>query len=325
MPRTLFSETDILDEFDPEQDEPSLPNVATSDLSLPEVPRETPASSAASNASRSVSPSSRFSQRSSISALSPPTSPAKATSSPAKSNHIQPSTTSSSSSTVPLKLQPLFNYIIWRIHQEENPAAALETFIFLCNDQSKVNHAKGFEIKTKRLEQLRDAVGREDRDFKNRLALWQKENPNATGTAATNITSGSDRVSSKSPGAVSATSAQPLQQQHVMDPDAFGRNPQSSKLEVHAPTVTVPSPRLHHAVPQASRGHVSLPFSPRGNIRGNNLRGAPRGRGNVGPITHAGFSPSPVPAGPEIDPNSFIRPRGSGYTGRGGRKLWVPT
>lgn len=69
------------------------------------------------------------------------------------------------------------------------------------------------------------------------------------------------------------------------------------------------------------------PFAPRGNPRGN-FRG-PRGRGNFGGPGRAGFAPNvrvdgTLPNG-QIDPNSFARPRGSSYTGRGGRKLWVPT
>lgn len=69
------------------------------------------------------------------------------------------------------------------------------------------------------------------------------------------------------------------------------------------------------------------PFVPRGNPRGN-FRG-PRGRGNFGGPGRGGFAPNvrvdgTLPNG-QIDPNSFARPRGGGYTGRGGRKLWVPT
>jgi hypothetical protein len=78
----------------------------------------------------------------------------------------------------------------------------------------------------------------------------------------------------------------------------------------------------------AGRGGQHLPFAPRGNARGN-FRGGPRARGNFGAPGRGGFIPHNRVDGAvlngQIDPNSFVRPRGSGYTGRGGRKLWVPT
>ena len=324
VPRTLFSEDDGLDQADEPEIEAADEDM--SKLTLGDGPQRTSVSSMASNASRSVSPSSSKSQHSSVSALSPPTSPIKANSSPAKA--VQPEYSASSSASVPLRLQPMFNYILWRIHQEANPIAALESFIFLCNDQSKVNYAKGFEIRTKRLEQLREAVGREDRDFKNRQMVMSKENQTVQ-AAPTNPKSkddGNDEVVYKPPPRAPAAmwpEENQSAQLNVMDPDAFGRNTETSGI-MQPPKGPPRSPRAHHASP---RGGAQLPFSPRGSPRGN-FRGGVRGRG--GNFSRGGQLQPPnrteaVAPGPQIDPNSFVRPRGSGHTGQGGRKLWVPS
>jgi hypothetical protein len=146
-------------------------------LVISEPNRKGSMSSLASGSAHSAAPSSMQSVRSSLSAVSPPTSPLKSFASTA--NEAAPSGKTESrltnSGDMPVRLQPLFNYILWRIHQELNPAAALETFIFLCNDPSKTIAAKGFDIRSKRLEQLRDVVGREDREYRNRLSLLSKE------------------------------------------------------------------------------------------------------------------------------------------------------
>lgn len=332
VPRTLFSENDALDEPEPEPENDGLPDEDMNKLTLSDVTRKTPVSSAGSDVSRPLSPSSLRSQRSSVSAVSPPTSPVKANSSPTKPTPAQLDQTASTSASVPPRLQPLFNYILWRIHQEIDPVAALESFIFLCNDQSKVNFAKGFEIRTKRLEQLRDAIGREDRDFKNRQMVLNRENQTSTVTAAApppqQKNDDDDEVVYKPPPKAPAAMLSKQQQQraqppNVIDPDTFGRDAQAA--QVKAPPR---SPRAQHVSPQTPRGGAALPFAPRGSPRGN-FRGGPRGRGNFGGPGRGDFVPNSrvdgvLPNG-QIDPNSFVRPRGSGYTGRGGRKLWVPT
>ena len=331
VPRTLFSENDGLDELEPEPEMDGIPDDDMSKLTLADITRKTPASSAASNGSRSLSPSSMRSQRSSVSAMSPPTSPVKATPSPEKPAAPVLNTKSSTSVSVPLRLQPLFNYILWRIHQEVDPVSALESFIFLCNDQTKVNYAKGFEIRSKCLEQLREAISREDRDFKNRQMVLQREIQSAAASSALtgqSIANENTQVVQRSP-PVAPAAMLPKQQQpqvNVIDPDTFGRPP-TANVQQSQPNYQQRSPRPHNATTHASRGGQNLPFAPRGNIRGN-FRG-PRGRGNLGTLARGGFAPysrvdNTVPNS-QIDPNSFIRPRGSGYTGRGGRKLWVPT
>ena len=260
--------------------------------------------------------------RSSLSALSPPTSPLKSTATTA----IDPASSGkhdsqlSSSGSVHVRLQPLFNYILWRIHQELNPAAALETFIFLCNDPSKTNAAKGFDIRSKRLEQLRDVVGREDREYRNRLSVLNKEGQQQAATTPAVKTTKEPKSPPKAPAAMLG------QQNAVMDPDAFSRSVQ-------------PVAKTGPAAPSSPRGNYVQPG--RGATRGN-FRGSPRGRGALPNGTapgRGGFgSPSTRRGGAsaaqmdgQIDPNSFERPRGGniargGGAGAGaGRKLWVPT
>lgn len=328
VPRALFSEDDVVD-TEPEPETEAMPDEDISKLTLGEVTRKTPGSSVASAGSRSVSPTSIRSQLSSLDAISPPTSPMKADLSPAKQDAGSGDQSSSSSATVPTRLQSLFNYILWRIHQEDNPVAALESFIFLCNDQSKVNYAKGFEIKTKRLEQLRDAIGREDRDFKNRQMVLQREGQQAgVAIPQQRHDSHSINVERDSPLLAPAAMLSPIEPaQNVIDPDAFGRSDAALRPQVVDPRPAPRSPRPHNSSMQGGRGGQPLPFAPRGGPRGN-FRGASRGRGNFTGPGRGGFVPQNRVDGavtqPQIDPNSFVRPRG-GYTGRGGRKLWVPT
>jgi hypothetical protein len=208
-----------------------------------------------------------------------------------------------------MPLQPLFNYILWRIHQELDPVAALESFIFLCNDPRKVHFAKGFDIKTKRLEQLREAVGREDRDFKNRMALLSREgNPvpstprpgSATDRKEYNDTdeNDDDEVVFEPPRAPAA-----MREQTAIDPHAFERSPLPASL------------RVRHAVP----------FVPRGSTRGGRggIRASPRGRGiGRGGSGHEIQQKENLirDSNGQIDPASFARP-----DTRNNRKLWVPT
>ncbi|KAF2173344.1 hypothetical protein M409DRAFT_17283 [Zasmidium cellare ATCC 36951] len=334
VPRTLFSENDH--DLEPElESNPAHDDNPTKRTSI-DANLKTPTSSVATDMSRSASPSSLKSMQSSTSPLSPPTSPAKAVISPvqnmrslvAPSSHPQ-----SSSASVPNPLQPLFNYILWRIHQETDPVAALESFIFLCNDPRKVNYAKGFDIKTKRLEQLREAVGREDRDFKNRQAMLARENQNVNTTAAEDVEkeSDGDEIPTKSSPPKAPAAMLNKQQSNVIDPDAFSRGPPPKGAGVvDVPNGAPKSPRVNPATQQrgSPRAVNALPFAPRG-ARGNvhgNFRGGARGRG----AGRGGFANGPTTTNanaPAIDPNSFTRPdpRGGFHGARGGRKLWVPT
>lgn len=323
VPRTLFSENDLAEDVATDGGSTTTADQGLAKLALDEAPREPGTSSVATGGTRSLSPSSFRSQQSSLSAASPPTSPIKENASPANatSSHRNQAAKIGNGS-VPAQLQPLFNYILWRIHQEVDPVAALESFIFLCNDQRKVNFAKGFEIKTKRLEQLREAINREDRDYRNRMALLSKEGQRdvAPASPAKDDDDEDDEVIYKPPPRAPAAML-PKQQQaqgNIMDPDAFGRNagPQ---------TATQPSPRQRPVSTQGNRGAGTNQFNSRGNQRGG-FRGNPRARGNFNMLSPKQINGADTAiSNPQIDPNSFARPRGSGYTGRGGRKLWVPT
>ena len=120
VPRTLFSENDVPEadgDTDPELD--GAPDEDMSKLTLGDVTRKTPVSSAGSVGSRSASPSPMRSQDLNLSPSSPPTSPAKAVSSPVRTPGCD--SASSSGNSVPQRLQSLFNFILWRIHQEIDP------------------------------------------------------------------------------------------------------------------------------------------------------------------------------------------------------------
>jgi hypothetical protein len=333
VPRPLFSENDHLDDADNE--EPEVDSVAeeTSRLDLSASVPKSPASSEASLGSASASPSSMQSMRSSISQISPPTSPKKESSSPAKPvTNRGPSSkaATSSSAMVPARLQPLFNYILWRIHQELDPVAALESFIFLCNDNQKVHYARGFDIKHKRLEQLREVVGREDRDYRNRMTMHNRENQQKAPLAVT-VVPKPPAEDDEDDGEVVYTrrgGSPVMPAKNVMDPNAFSRAPQAFVQTTPIKASSV-SPSFTPAQP--ARGGLNAPsFSPHGNNMRGNFRGGPRGRGNFSP-GRGGFGNNRIPPAPaavmqsngQIDPDSFVRPRG-GTAGRGGRKLWEP-
>lgn len=327
VPPTMFSEADHIDVEDDDDSISQLEEQTSHKLVLSDLNRKGSTSSMASKSAHSAAPSSMQSVRSSLSALSPPSSPLK----PFVSTATEPAPSGktdaqiSNSSSVHVRLQPLFNYILWRIHQELNPAAALETFIFLCNDPSKTTAAKGFDVRSKRLEQLRDVVGREDREYRNRLSMLNKEGQQqAVSAPATNSPKQPKQAKPKSP--PTAPAAMLDQQNAVMDPNAFSRSVQ-------------PPAKSGATIPSSPRGNHAQPG--RGGARGN-FRGSPRGRGafpNGQTPARGGFgSPGTRRGGAttgqmdgQIDPNSFERPRGGfGAPGRGagaaaGRKLWVPT
>jgi hypothetical protein len=340
VPRTLFSEYDREHE-DVLDDSTELAEDTATKLDLTQKNLEASFSSAASNMSRSLSPSTTTSIRSSLSQISPPTSPAKAALTPVQNlssvagDIPRPQ---SSSEVVPRTLQPLLNYILWRVHQELDPVAALESFIFLCNDSRKVNYAKGFDIKTKRLEQLREAVGREDRDLRNRQNLLNRENQTSQAIETEPLPDSDDEEVTYRPPVPKAPAAMLPKSTNVMDPNAFGRGPQpqptAALKELPNGTPKSPRPKAVQAHPGSPRGGHALPLAPRGAARGNgrgSFQGRGRGRGNQsagrGPFANEITAKDiPVAAG-QIDPDSFSRPetRGGFRGGRGGRKLWVPT
>jgi hypothetical protein len=261
---------------------------------------------------------------------------------------------------VPNHLHPLFSHILWRIHKESNPDAALESFILLTNDPAKQMIAQKFGIRAKRLDQLRDAVAREDREYKNHLAMFKmeteaqsaKENLLASPKPAERPKSSHSNISK--PAAESDDEdevllkraprgpANPTKNQRVFDPNDFGRtnqhhSPRGGRGVVSSPRGAVSSPRGAVSSPRgvgSSPRGVGLPcgaglsrgvgFSPRG--RG----GPPRGRGTFAPRgayvpPGPSFRPPPAPAprhdpNQPIDPDSFARPMPRGNPIRGNRR-----
>lgn len=225
---------------------------------------------------------------------------------------------------VPAYLKPLFNHVLWRINKDSNPDTALASYILLTNDPAKQMIASKFGIRAKRLEQLRDTVAREDREYKNHLTLHRIESEStlakktapATPKAADRPKSshsnqekpeeGSDDedvvLFQRAPRGPAAT----VNNQRVWDPNDFGRTTQQQS-------------------PRGRGGHVAA--------RGRGLP-SPRGRGAFvprgayvapGPQIRAPPAPRHDPNAP-IDPNSYARPiaRASPARGGSGRKLWEP-
>lgn len=230
---------------------------------------------------------------------------------------------------VPTYLRPLFNHIIWLINKESNPDAALESFILLTNDPTKQMIAQKFGIRAKRLEQLRDAVAREDREYKNHLTMHKlevetngakdnstltptpksPERPVSSHTNNSKVEENSDDedvvLFQRAPRGPASTTSN----QRVFDPNDFGRSSQQ------------------HSAPRGGRGGHVPPRGGRGNapFRG---RGAfvPRGAYTA---PGAAFRVPPAPRhdpNQPIDPNSFARPTLKAGPTRGGarRKLWEP-
>ncbi|KAF2467270.1 uncharacterized protein BDR25DRAFT_235383 [Lindgomyces ingoldianus] len=230
-------------------------------------------------------------------------------------------------STVPAYLQPLFNHILWRIHNEKNPNAALESFILLTNDPTKQMIAQRFGIRAKRLEQLRDAVGREDREYKNRLTLYKIESEAAKPQAPIEETTTEHNTIAERPKSSHSRVADPnsddedvvlfkraprgpqaqnINGQRVFDPNEFGRVNQ-------------------HAGGRGGRGGQGGPRG-RGGPRGGRGGFAPRGAYvPPGPTFRAPPAPRIVDPNQPIDPDSFSRPTLRASNVRGTRrKLWEP-
>lgn len=193
-------------------------------------------------------------------------------------------------SVVPVPLQPFFNHVIWRIHHEQNPDISPESFILLTNDPRKQTIAQRFSVRAKRLEQMRDIIGREERDFRNRQAWIKKEEQEDGIVVNEQKSEDEDEVVFKRTPAPKPKAGQ----QQVFDPNDFGRSQPA------------PSPR------------------------GRGGRGGHRARGNFAPSSAPVPRAPPTaprnaePAGP-IDPDSYARPPPASRSTRGGkRKLWEP-
>jgi len=232
-----------------------------------------------------------------------------------------PRTEKSPKGDVPAHLRPLFNHILWRINTEENPDAALESFILLTNDPAKQALAQKFGVRAKRLEQLRDAVAREDREYRNHMTIYELENQTTAPTAP----KAADRPKSSY-----VAETKPVDNSDDEDVVLFQRAPRGPAAAQKTQQVLDPNDFARtnqHPSPRGGRGgHVP--------VRG---RGGPpvfRGRGNFAPrgayvAPGPAFRAPPVPRhdpNQPLDPNSFTRPSPQANRARGGhgRKLWEP-
>lgn len=207
-------------------------------------------------------------------------------------------TNKKSQPVVPRSLQPFFNHLLWRMHQEDDTNAAMESYILVTNDQFKQQIGQRFGIRVKRLEQLRDVIAREDRDIKNREQLLKKENQamtEETNAATANEDDDDDVVVFKR---TPPTGPQAMTGKQVFDPNSFGG-------------------RVNYMSPRGNRG----------GFRGG--RGSPVARGgHYAPRAATPPAPRAAPLDPNkpIDPESFARPAPANRVARGGRrKLWEPT
>lgn len=237
---------------------------------------------------------------------------------------------------VPEYLRPLFNHVLWRINMESNPYQALESFILLTNDAEKQAIAKKFGIRAKPLEQLRNAVAQEDREFRNHQAFNKIEAGEHKPAAANgHVTENGTRNGMKN-GELATSDELPRSSAEydeaeesdedvvvfrpqaktngtpVYDPNDFGRGPPTPDATARATAST------------NAKANISCTYAPAG--RGASAqRGARGGRGNpTGASTRVGRgAPAPrggrgnafVPQGTYTPPGKVFR----GNTTHGGR------
>ncbi|CBX94850.1 hypothetical protein LEMA_P118530.1 [Plenodomus lingam JN3] len=238
-------------------------------------------------------------------------------------------TNQSTKGAVPVYLRPLFNHILWRINKENNPDAALESFILLTNDPIKQMIAQKFGVRAKRLEQLRDAVVREDREYKNHITMHKLEvESNATKEITSSMPKATERPKS-SPG----TKSKPQENSDDEDIVLFSRAPRGPAANTAASKQRVFDPNDFartnpHNSSRGGRGGAHMPPRGRGGPPASRGRGtfAPRGAYVApGPTFRAPPAPRHDPNQP-LDPDSFARPvpKVSPVRGGGRRKLWEP-
>jgi hypothetical protein len=342
LPKTLFSEGDVEEEEEQEggggmgalcddlvQNTHTKLNIRDANLSM---------SSADTDGSRSPSPSSVHTAHSSVSAdCSPECLPkTRGRAHAPKPIGRKAALDDSSSSGVPSHLRPLFNYILWRIHQELDPVAALESFIFLTDDPTKIKLAQRFGIRTKSLADIRYVVAREEREFKNRQVVQRKENENharpntraaATAAAAAATVKEEEPVRPE----LLPVDERPAPVSDDEEEEVLLKRPPKAPAAMLAQQQ---SPKFNNNVMDPNQFSRGAQTPGRGGARGGASRGnATRGRGGAH-FTHASPSKGATPAkldlvpnnsGGPIDPNSFTRPAANTNKYRGGRRLWVPT
>jgi len=332
LPKTLFSETDVHDESAFGDD---LVEQAESKLHIDDEYQPRHSFSSNESFASQLSAPSEASMRSG-SPLSPPTSPLKknTTMNGHENGQNQKDETSSDKADndttgIPAGLRPLFNYILWRIHQEIDPIAALESFIFLCDDPKKRRYAQKFGVRTKSLADIRYAIAREGQETRNRQIVQKKEAAKHIRSASGNVNptqaikqtpsiSGSPSLVNVKPVQVSDSVSANGQEDSDEDEIVLKRPPKAPAAMLAA---NAPSGRGKVLDPNQFSRNVSNPTrgAPRGGVRGGGSRNVSRG----------GFASRGTPNKQEnngpIDPNSFTRPNSGRGGQRGGRRLWMPT
>lgn len=341
LPKPLFCEDDVED-YGEEADTIEYNTENTPSNNVERADKHLSMSSADSVVTRSRTPDSLHSMRSSLSPVSTPESPAKTNAKPHIKNSQKPvpvkdvslsSTTKksrkgdASESGVPPQLRSLYNYILWRVQQEIDPAAALESFIFLCDDPIKAKLAQRFGIRVKSLADIRFVVAREEREFRNRQLVQRKENEKSI------LTNGAGSRPSTRGSAIASPVVAPVEDD-VSDEDdevVFKRPPKAPAAMIAAQQQKSPRPKNKVLDPN----QFSRNAGGRGNTRGGAARASAGGRGgargsvstsNVGAARSDLTQDTSNGTGP-IDPDSFSRPSPAGnrFRGGGGRKLFVPT
>jgi hypothetical protein len=245
---------------------------------------------------------------------------------------------------VPDSLRPFFNHIMWRIKKDPSTTTKIDSYILLTNDNAKQSVAQRFGIRVKRLEQMRDVIGREDSESKNGLMIANTETiediKTPTLLPAASIIEGEQQASEttvkghtddeeevilmrpKAPPKAPQAMQKPQSpgKPQLFDPNSFGRGPthsrggnQRGRGGFGSPRGSSASPRYSERPPSAGRGAL---YSVR------------RGGGQTQPQS----SPQQPPATPldlskPIDPDAFTRATAGSTTNvRGGRRrLWEPS
>jgi len=334
LPKTLFSETDAHDESAFSDD---LLEQTESKLHIDDESQPRQSFSSNESFASQVSLPSDESMRSG-SPLSPPTSPLKKNTTlasplnetqtkPGQHDKVNGDTADNDTTGIPVGLRPLFNYILWRIHQEIDPAAALESFIFLCDDSRKRKLAQKFGIRSKSLADIRYAIAREGQETRNRQIVQKKEAANHVRPASGNANPA--QAVKQTPSVAGSPNLVNIKPVEVSDSVSANGQEDSDEDEI----VLKRPPKAPAAMLAANSpgGKVLDPNQFSRNVS-NPTRGTPRGGGRGGAsrnVSRGGFGGRGTPnkqenSGP-IDPNSFTRPNSGRGGQRGGRRLWMPT
>jgi len=232
-------------------------------------------------------------------------------------------TTKPEEKRIPYALRPFFNHIVWRVNQEQTESA-IESWIVLSNDPLKQTIAQRFGIRAKRLEQLREIIAREEREYRNRMAIAKKENHESTKEQPKSLfvdaaapdfhknkakatANEDDGVLKKSPPKHprAMIAGNPSSRPSFMDPNTFGRNTHSQNGPSHGQHTF---PRGNRTLQRGRGGRAFPAFNPK-----------PQGQ------TPRPQQPVFDPNKP-IDPDSFGRPPPARSVVRGGRRaLWEPS